>query len=137
MHTLCCVLLHTQAQVARVNALPCLLLLTHLNTLYFHLKSIVSRLFLKRGLTPPGPKGVRGRAPLGKPWIHPCTDCASTYAPPESKRYLQRFMGMVAYLAKFIANLSETTAPYYVSYSKMKFLKCSSYRHRICIGRKL
>ena len=31
--------------------------------------------------------------------------------PPTSKQDLKRFMGMIAYLGKFIVNLSETTAP--------------------------
>ena len=31
--------------------------------------------------------------------------------PPTSKKDLKRFMGMIAYLGKFIVNLSETTAP--------------------------
>ena len=31
--------------------------------------------------------------------------------PPSSKKDLKRFMGMIAYLGKFIVNLSETTAP--------------------------
>ena len=31
--------------------------------------------------------------------------------PPTSKQDLKRFMGMIAYLSKFIVNLSETTAP--------------------------
>ena len=42
----------------------------------------------------------------------PCQDCCHPLdSPPEDKRNLQRFLGMTNYLAKFIPDYSEATAP--------------------------